>query len=359
MNQVIPHPDDPYPVSFEDIWYAMDVRKRAVFFENVIKKTELSVERLNARFTELLRLEPAWLSRRLIGSSMLMFRNYTKVLSASRATAVGDRILSLVGNDAQTATTMEMETEVVPLEAHDEPTSKTGSYEPGTSRTQCESDILSFPPPSDDARKSADSQLCQLVHCLPSELFDKVLQNFLHMVFRPRKIYVGVEHLNLHVFGALNRTMYAKYRGMFLSESVWVLGQGNEEETIGFLFMMPISLWTSIKKVEVKFTRHDYTDPTLERFLTPPRGTAPTTGDGLDSLIDYIGESAKAKSQLMRIWLAKLDFVVSLKLDELVLDFGDAYGPDGEFVGRRFANAANSFSAHTPAKITILGTDDR
>lgn len=337
----------------------MDVRKRAVFLEDVIWKTDLSIERLNAHFGELHRFKPNWLSRRLIGCSMPVFRNYIKILLFSRATAFSHDTLSPVAENEHTATTVEMETHAVPLQASDDPSAKPGTYELGISCKKRESDTLAFPTPSADAHNPANPELTQLVHSLPPELFGKVLQEFLHAVFRPRRIYVGAEPLNLQVLGGLNRAMYAKHRSTFLSESIWVFGQGGYQETIGLLHMMPASLLTSIKKIEVRFTRHDYKEPSPEHFYSLFRKTAPANDDPLNSLMDYIRKSANAKSHLMQIWLRKLDHLLSLKLDELVLDFKDAYGPDGEFVGRRFTGIANSNPRHTSATVTVLGMKDR
>lgn len=57
-----------------------------------------------------------------------------------------------------------------------------------------------------------------------------MLQDFLHTVLGLRKIYIGAEHLNMRVFGALNKAMYGKQRSIFLSRSIWVIGQGGDED---------------------------------------------------------------------------------------------------------------------------------
>ena len=94
------------------------------------------------------------------------------------------------------------------------------------------------------------SQLRQRVHALPPELFQTTLQHFLHSVSEPGKIYLGAENLSLRVFGALDRVMYTKQRSIFLSESVWVIGQGNHEEAMGILDRIPLSLMKSMKRTK-------------------------------------------------------------------------------------------------------------
>lgn len=69
---------------------------------------------------------------------------------------------------------------------------------------------LAFPPLPEDALEPADSRMRRLVHTLPPELFARVLQDSLHIVFEPRKIHLGVDHLNLHLFKSLDREMYKK-----------------------------------------------------------------------------------------------------------------------------------------------------
>ena len=337
----------------------MDVRKRGAFLENIIQKTELSAERLSAHLNYLGHIETFNLAHTLKSCSMTVFLKYIEILSIGRATAVDDHTLPFIASSMESTTTCKRGGNVVPLQVCDEPTSKINTHEPDGPPQKSNANTLAIShSPYDDATKPADSQLCRLVHSLPPELFNKMLQTFLHTVFGPRKIYLGVEHLNLHVLGALNRAMYAKQQSILLSESVWVIGQGNYGEGIGFLARMPMAMLKSIRKIEMSLTGQDYECPSLKHYFALPNNTTSGTGR-LDCLLDYIKECHKTKYKLMMIWDAKIDAVMSLKLNELTLNFSDAYGPDGEFLGRWFADTTHCLSAGTAAKFLILGMDGR
>ena len=334
----------------------MGVRKRTIFFENVIQKTELSAKTLNARLCEIHHGPTSRLAHKLGSCSMAVFGNYIRVLSGGEATSIGDLTLSSVASNTNTTTTIEMEGKAAPPQAV-EPINKT--YKFGLDK-KCKSDVSAFPPTSDDSVKPADLPLRQVVHSLPPELFDKMLQDFLHTALGPRKIYVGAEHLNMRVFGALNAAMYAKQRSIFLSESVWVIGQGNHQETTSFLDKMPASMLRCIKRIEVRLTRRDYKCPSLDHYFDLPYKTTSSI-DRLDCLLNYMRDCEKFKYELVRTWLGKLPAVMALgqRLDELVFDVSDAYGPDGDFFGRDLATAINGFMGGMPVNVVVLGIDNR
>lgn len=290
---------------------------------------------------------------------MTVFGNYIRVLSDREATAIGDSTFSSVASSPNTTTTIEMEGKAVPLQAL-KPINKTYTFEPHIQHKQCKSDISAFPQTSDDAVKPADLKLRQLVHSLPSELFEKMLQDFLHTALGPRKIYVGAEYINMRLFGALNSAMYAKQRSIFLSESIWVIGQGNNQETTSFLNKMPVSMLRCIKKIEMRLTRQNYKYPSLDDYFDLPYITTSSI-DRLNCLLNYMRECEKIKYRLVRTWLGKIFAVMALQksLDELILDVSDAYGPDGVFFGRDLATTAAGFAAGMPVELIVLGMDNR
>ena len=108
----------------------------------------------------------------------------------------------------------------------------------------------------------------------------------------------------------------------------------------------------------MSLTGQDCKCPSLKHHFALPNKTTSGT-DRLDYLLDYIEECHTTKYQLMMIWDAKVHAVMSLKLSELALNFSDAYGPDGEFLGRWFADTTNCLSGGTAAKFRILGMDGR
>lgn len=163
----------------------------------------------------------------------------------------------------------------------------------------------------------------------------------------------------MRVFGALNAALYAKQRSIFLSQSVWVIGQGTHQETTSFLNKMPVSMLRCIKRIELRLTRQDYRYPSPDDYFDLPYITTPTI-DGLDCLLNYMRDCERLKSKLLGTWLGKIHAVTTLvqRLDELVLDVSDAYEPDGDFFGRDLANATVGCTGGTPVKLIVLGIDD-
>lgn len=340
----------------------MCVRKRAIFFENVIQETALSAETLNTRLGEFHHGPTARLRRNLSSCSMAVFENYTRILSVGEATTVSGMTLSSNARNTNTATTIEMEGKA--KQRHFKPTNETYFHERDNPRSVCVSDISAIPPSPAYAAKPVDLRLCQLVHNLPPELFDMVLEEFLHAALGPRKLYIGDVRLYIRAFGALNRAMYAKHRGIFLSQSIWVMGEGSCQDTISFLNKMPVSMVRCIRKIEMRFTRHDCVHPSLDHYFVLPDITTPST-DRLDCLLHYMKDCAKLASELLRTWFENFGAIKALeqRFDELVLDVSDAYGPDGDFLGRDFRNAilpptARDFAGGTPVKFTVLGIDN-
>ena len=289
---------------------------------------------------------------------MAVFGNYIRILSGGEVTTISDFTLASVASSTNTTTAIEMEGKAAPLEAL-EPIKKTYIFGPDNPYRKSKSNVSAFPPTSTQSVKPADLPLRQLVHNLPREIFDKMLQDFLHTALGPREIYVGAEYLNMRVFGALNAAMYAKQRVRFLSESAWVIGQGNHQETTTFFNKMPVSILRCIKRIEMRLTRQDYKNPSLDYYFDLPYITDFSL-DRLDCLLNNMRECEKIKYELVRIWLGKIHAVMALQqtLDELILDVGDAYGPDGDFFGRDLAIATNGFVGGTPVNLVVLGIDD-
>ena len=352
----------PQPLSFERLWFPMGVRKRAIFFENVNQKTALSAESLNARLGEIQHGPTSILFHRLSYCSMEVFRNCIRVLSVGEATTVGGLTHSSNASNTTTAMTFEMKGKA--RRCCCKPTSKTYTHETKIPHRTCVSNISYFLPPPAYAAKPEDLQLRQLVHNLPEELFDKLLQDFLYMALGPRKLYADDERLYMRAFGALNRVMYAKHRRIFLSQSTWVIGQGNCQETTSFLNQMPMSMLRNIRKIEIKLSGHDCIHPSLDHYFAPPDISEPKI-DRLIRLLYYMIECARFATELMRTWLGKFDAVkaLQLKLDEVVFDVSDAYGLDGDYLGRHFTRSAilqletRNFAGGAPVKISLLRPD--
>ena len=82
------------PLSFEALWFSMGVRKRAIFFKDVLEKTCLRAEKLNARLGEIHHSPTSRLLSKLGTCFMAVFGNYIRVLLVGEAHTVGGLTLS-------------------------------------------------------------------------------------------------------------------------------------------------------------------------------------------------------------------------------------------------------------------------
>lgn len=92
----------PPPLSFEGLWYSMSVRKRTVFLETVIQKTDLSAERLNVRLCEIHHGPSSELAHKLSNCSMAVFGNYIKILAGGKGTTIREFAPSSVASSTNT-----------------------------------------------------------------------------------------------------------------------------------------------------------------------------------------------------------------------------------------------------------------
>lgn len=196
----------------------------------------------------------------------------------------------------------------------------------------------------------ADPKTRQLIHNLPSELLLLIQDEFFHLVFSPRHIYPHNEHLNVDVFEALDHQLLAKYQHIFFCDNIWVIGQGDRNDGVGFLDRMPILLKKLIRKVEMSFTTHDHCHSSLDFYFAED---AQDTRNALEILQSYRQECAGVACKLTTTWWQKFYEVSFLRLDYCILDFTEAYAPDGEYLGVQVARELIQFCHGLPAEFFI------
>lgn len=76
--------------------------------------------------------------------------------------------------------------------------------------------------------------------------------------------------------------------------------------------------------------------------------------DILDDLIYFHHVCVETCRCLLSIWHDKARTLFELKLERLTLDFSNAYGPDGEFLGLKFARKAPKFRYGIPRDLEII-----
>ena len=198
---------------------------------------------------------------------------------------------------------------------------------------------------------------------------------------------------NPKAFEALNSRLYHEYRQSLWSESTWVIGEGSPFYSTDFLLDIPATIYHDIRSVELKFTLRDLglslgqsADDQGSTYVIDEGPTGHTNynetsnddannddannddannndanNDDADSQWNNINSSAEDNTSLTTdlttMWWDKFYAVSSLNLTHLRLDFTDAYGPEGNFLGDDLARTLVPFSHGIPANLEIIATD--
>ena len=156
--------------------------------------------------------------------------------------------------------------------------------------------------------------------------------------------------MNVDVFEALDHQLLAKYQRIFFCDNIWIIGQGDCDDGVAFLDHMPVALHHSLRKVELSFTTHDHFHPSLDSYFA---GDAQDTRNALEVLQSYRHEFAGYACKLTMTWWQSFYAVACLQLDYCILDFTEAYAPDGEYVGVQVARLLVRFCYGLPAEFFI------
>ncbi|KAL8736500.1 MAG: hypothetical protein Q9166_000292 [cf. Caloplaca sp. 2 TL-2023] len=232
-------------------------------------------------------------------------------------------------------------------------------------------------------------EFVQLMHrTLPQEMLDLIEEWFCEMVFCPGYIYTksyprkrwSHEPLGEYAAGpsllTLNKRVLARYERRMWAENTWVIGVGDPSLTTDFLFESGSGRRLCISRVEMAFTIRDSDkcweaySPTggLDMIGTLPKewveankGCAKESLDKNDQpgvkgdaygtthesfeewcageLVQDYRQPLEVLShqamtyELLEIWSWKWYALTRLPLAELLLDFTECYGPDGQWLG--------------------------
>lgn len=203
------------------------------------------------------------------------------------------------------------------------------------------------------------------IHALPPELFRMVKDWTLGGVFladveaklnsRPLKARKCIrEQLNIGLLSQLDRASYQAYKDRILVENLYTLSSGgmttgntnattHPQHICQFFAQIPTAQRSKISRLKVCFTQQDY-------FYLEPIKKAKLEGFCDEWLLFMLQPYLEGRGipfhMLCDSWIGKADFLtyivdpdfpMALPLKELILDFNDAWGPDGVFFGARIA----------------------
>ena len=188
--------------------------------------------------------------------------------------------------------------------------------------------------------------LQQLVHALPTELFDMIKgitleAAFLADIFPCQKageivheLHIG-EDINVQALGLIDRSTHSKYNHRVWTENLWVLSTGASAFSPSPISCLPPTIRRKISRVYLEFSCEHF--DCARAFV---RESQPFRWELSMGLVEWhylpIVVGAMART-LLHIWETVAADIVGLVLDELTLDFNGALAPDGSFLGLRLA----------------------
>lgn len=218
---------------------------------------------------------------------------------------------------------------------------------------------------------------------LPAELQLEIEEKLYEAAFSPGKIfpheYPSANGRFRHsgrfydppaprLFFALNRHNYAKYHRELWSGNTFVVGPGDWVSSMGFLSgTLPDSAIKAIVSIELRFATKDCgadakLEPILDETVEPRRVSK--NKDMLKLMEEYQEEVCDAETELFSIWSAKLRILARHEglqaLSDLTLDFTEAHGLDGVYLGGKFCMRRDltAFRYGLPATFTIKAPTD-
>ena len=214
-----------------------------------------------------------------------------------------------------------------------------------------------------------DNDVCfatEYIDKFPQELKDMVVEAFYKTLLHPGKVfpeqrseagfffrsghwYRGAKPLT---FNSMNKRWYDKFADLYWSHNTFVIGEGHASYTTGFLQTIPDTTYFKIKKVELDFTTRDLNGGS---YLIKPLKIDGTSSAGGANLADII----RFNVELTQEWWLKFSAICSMRLDELKLDFTEAYGADGAFLGLELAMSLEKFTYQRPRRLIVRAPNNK
>lgn len=232
--------------------------------------------------------------------------------------------------------------------------------------------------------------LQQRILNLPAELRDMIEESLWDIALRPGQVFphrtqtFGSMEANpsnpslTRLFLAMNKQLYEQLRTRFWSENTWVIGYGKAESTTDFLDHVPYRTSTAFGSdfldkellpeiklhLTLRFSSEDMPGAADRcREITSAdlvKSSFAREPDILDFIDVYRWNVHCLANELGDLWHKKFRRIFELDvLEELTLDFTEAFAPDEEFIGAKFARQWPAFLHGMPPVFTILApTED-
>lgn len=225
--------------------------------------------------------------------------------------------------------------------------------------------------PMDNMAVSDFRNLQSRIRNTPGEICEKIMDHYFESALVPGYLFPDQTPPNQkghsfhgrvypeaesQAFMALSRRLLREYRPRYWFGNTWVIGQGDDDKTTGFLSCMELDIRMNIKAVYLSLSIHDVPGAAnLHNYLKFAMQREHGYTDNLKILGHFAHYSTLRSQDLQCTWWYKFSAVCRLGLHDLTLDIRDAYGPDGEFLANAdWVSTLTWFWHGVPENFTIL-----
>lgn len=213
--------------------------------------------------------------------------------------------------------------------------------------------------------------LQERIHALPLELFlaiEKLSLDgaFLADIF-PHKGTEGLtweacigKDINLKALGLINRSSHMEYANRADTENLWVISPGPEDPTIVFRADPYARRMGRVRRVHLAFTRDDtkfaksFVAKFSDQIFPQKRGYYDRWLLFMEFDVNNETVYYQIDRKLLDMWESKASPVFRLDLEEITLDFRNAWSANGSFIGERLAENLPPFRAGILPKLLLI-----
>lgn len=178
--------------------------------------------------------------------------------------------------------------------------------------------------------------------------------------------------INLRALGLINRSSYMEYANRAGIENLWVISPGPADPSINFLALSgreysidwlanpPTRRAGRVRRVHLAFTRADTKFGSSFMAKMSDLNFPHTRGycDRWLLFMEFDANNENVLSQidrdLLNMWESKVSHVLLHALEEITLDFRNASGADGSFLGEQLVDKLQHFMGGILPKVLII-----
>ncbi|KAF6240791.1 hypothetical protein HO173_001464 [Letharia columbiana] len=206
---------------------------------------------------------------------------------------------------------------------------------------------------------------------VPAEVCQMIMDMVFDEAFGPRRVHPHKDPPITNIFLALDTAFHRRFHEQYWTKNTWVISKGPLNKTMRFMTEKPYNETTTefslqtpnkaalqIRRAELSFSNADAPARSGRQTLADQSAAAPPIDPRHSGPVATQAQrSDDTQRQLVHTWQDKFDRVAMLNLRHLTLDFTEAYGPGGLYLGVYLVRRLIPFAHGMPADFRIVAPD--